>query len=105
MFKPANRADLKRKYNIEENKFVLLFGAANINDKRKGLHLLVDALALLKNKKFDHNRLKIVVFGKFKDFDENSLAFDVLSLGQIKMQKQWLRFIPCLMFCFALLGG
>lgn len=84
MFKPANRADLKRKYNIEENKFVLLFGAANINDKRKGLHLLVEALALLKKKKFDHNRLKIVVFGKFKDFDEASLAFDVLSLGQIK---------------------
>lgn len=43
-FKPADKTEAKKFFNIPTNKDVLFFGAANFNDKRKGLSFLIEAI-------------------------------------------------------------
>ncbi|MDD3877991.1 MAG: glycosyltransferase family 4 protein [Bacteroidales bacterium] len=82
-FKPVDKISIRKKLNIPINKFVLLFGAANIQDKRKGFVFLVDALNKLKKMGIDDNQMCVVVFGKAKNFKSDLLPFSVVNLGQI----------------------
>lgn len=82
-FKPKDKTETREKLQIPTKDFVLLFGAANINDKRKGFVYLLDALKILKEKNQIKTKLTIAVFGKAKDFDPNQIPFPVINLGQI----------------------
>ncbi|MDD2412203.1 MAG: glycosyltransferase family 4 protein [Bacteroidales bacterium] len=82
-FKPKDKTEIREKLQIPTKDFVLLFGAANINDKRKGFVYLLDALKILKEKNQIKTKLTIAVFGKAKDFDPNQIPFPVINLGQI----------------------
>ena len=64
-FSPGEKLSAREKLGIEKNKFIILFGAANINDKRKGFSYLSDALARLKSGfPSDAADIELMVFGK-----------------------------------------
>lgn len=49
VFKPQNREELRRELGLPLDKFIILFSAANINDSRKGLIYLIEAIKILNN--------------------------------------------------------
>jgi glycosyltransferase involved in cell wall biosynthesis len=65
-----------------------LFGAANINDRRKGISYLVDALNILKADHPQSEQIEIVIFGKNKHFDVIQLPFKVHELSLITSQDE-----------------
>ena len=88
IFSPKKKDGIRAKRNIDPNKKIILFGAANINDRRKGISYLVDALQLLKlNYKIDE-QVEMVIFGKNKSFDTASLPFRVHELNLITSQQE-----------------
>ncbi len=86
IFSPLHKLTQRAKYGVSADAKVILFGAANINDKRKGITYLVEALQLLKQK---HNRenIEVVIFGKNKHFDVSTLPFKVHQLNIINSEK------------------
>ena len=49
-FPDPSRTLFRNKYGIKSDEFVLLSAAADLSDKRKGMHLLWDALRMIKSK-------------------------------------------------------
>lgn len=86
VFAPKDKLPTRKKWNIDPDKKIILFGAANILDRRKGFSYLVEALHLLKNDYPDTAPIEIVIFGKNKHFDVNLLPFKVHQLGIITSQ-------------------
>ena len=83
IFSPQDKAAARAKWGIDPSAKVILFGAANINDKRKGIIYLVAALQHLKDHYPQAGQIEIVIFGKNKHFDTNVLPFPVHSLSTI----------------------
>lgn len=83
VFSPKDISPARKKRNIDPNAKVILFGAANINDRRKGITYLVEALNILKTDYPETNNIEVVVFGKNKHFDVNQLPFKVNELSII----------------------
>lgn len=44
-YKPGNQTDAKAYFNISKTQRIIFFGATSLTEKRKGMHLLIDALA------------------------------------------------------------
>ncbi|RYE13894.1 MAG: glycosyltransferase, partial [Sphingobacteriales bacterium] len=88
IFSPQNQATVRKKWHIDTDKKVIVFGAANINDRRKGITYLVDALHQLKNNYSDTAGVEVVIFGKNKHFDVNTLPFKVHELNIITSAQQ-----------------
>ncbi len=86
IFSPKDRTTVRAKWNINPQSKIILFGAANILDKRKGISYLVDALNNLKKNYTDTDNIEIVIFGKNKSFDVNQLPFKVHELHIITSQ-------------------
>jgi glycosyltransferase involved in cell wall biosynthesis len=82
IFSPGDKNTARAKWGISAGAKVILFGAANINDKRKGIGFLVDALQHLKNS-YTCPEVEIVLFGKNKHFDTAALPFPVHQLNTI----------------------
>lgn len=50
-FRPLNKKQIRKKYNIPLDKKVIYFAASNIQEKRKGYFYLIEALKMLETKK------------------------------------------------------
>ncbi len=87
-YKPEDKYLIRQKWGIPKEPFLLLFGAANVYDKRKGLNYLMEALRLLTKMGVEKNQLHIVMFGKAKNFDVSILPYPVHNLGLIKSTEQ-----------------
>ncbi len=87
IFAPKNKLPIRKKWNIDPDKKIILFGAANILDRRKGFSYLVEALHHLKNNYQHAIAIEIVIFGKNKHFDVDQLPFPVHQLGLIANQE------------------
>ncbi|PJJ83776.1 glycosyltransferase family 4 protein [Mucilaginibacter auburnensis] len=85
VFSPFDKQSLRAKYGVSSNAKIVLFGAANINDKRKGIKYLVEALQLLKQNQNSEN-IEVVIFGKNKHFDVSTLPFKVHQLNIINQE-------------------
>ena len=86
IFAPQNKEEARSKYKIAPKTKVILFGAANINDRRKGIAYLVEALQILKQTLADTEQIEVLVFGKNSSFDITQLPFKTRELGIIKSQ-------------------
>jgi len=86
IFSPKDRIAARAKWNIDPKSKIILFGAANILDRRKGITYLVDALNELENNYQDIGDVEIVIFGKNKSFDVSQLPFKVHELNIITSQ-------------------
>lgn len=87
IFSPGDKAASRKKWSINPGAKVILFGAANILDRRKGLTYLVEALGDLKANYNDIEDIEIVIFGKNKSFDVNLLPFKVYEMNIITSQQ------------------
>ena len=83
LFSPKDKTAARTKWGVNPLAKVILFGAANINDKRKGISYLVQALHHLKNDYPQTAQIEMVIFGKNKHFDTATLPFPVRQLSTI----------------------
>ena len=83
VYSPRDKVAARQARSINPNAKIILFGAANINDKRKGISYLVEALHLLKKSNSDTSDVEVVIFGKNKHFDIIALPFPVHQLNII----------------------
>ena len=86
LFSAKDKTALRHKWNVTANAKIILFGAANIMDRRKGISYLVDALYDLKKNYRETEDIEIVIFGKNKAFDIASLPFRAHEVGIIHSQ-------------------
>jgi glycosyltransferase involved in cell wall biosynthesis len=86
IFSAKDTAAARTKWGINPKSKIILFGAANIMDRRKGISYLVDALNDLKNSYADTQNIEIVIFGKNKSFDVSLFPFKVYEVGIINSQ-------------------
>lgn len=87
IYTPQDKSAARTKRGINPGAKLILFGAANIADRRKGLSYLVEALNILKNE-YQADGVEIVIFGKNNHFDVSLLPFPVHQLGLISSQTQ-----------------
>ncbi len=65
LFCPGDKLKTRSSLNLPESKFVILAGAANMKDKRKGYHFLIEALHLLSDRSAEfRDNAVLVTFGK-----------------------------------------
>lgn len=84
-FSPKDKIAVRKKWGIDTDANIILFGAANINDRRKGIIYLVEALHLLKQQTGDAP-VQMVIFGKNKHFNTATLPFKVKELSIINAE-------------------
>jgi glycosyltransferase involved in cell wall biosynthesis len=71
-FSPGDKQIAREKLHIDKNKFIILFGAANVTDKRKGFNFLLEALDKLKSEfPVQSANIELMVFGKAGDILPN----------------------------------
>jgi len=90
VFKPSNKISARQNLNLPVDKKLILFGAANVLDKRKGWNYFSDALKLISNKCSDSvDQIELVVFGKKSDQkDLMKLPFKVNNLSVINSEEK-----------------
>ncbi|ELY42654.1 group 1 glycosyl transferase [Natronorubrum bangense JCM 10635] len=80
IFQPGDRATGRRIFDLPEDKQIILFGAINPDDERKGYTYLKAALEELEDR-YDSSEVEIAIFGQLSsDFD---LPFEVNSVGYL----------------------
>jgi glycosyltransferase involved in cell wall biosynthesis len=77
-FKPRNNKNIREKLNIPLNKKVVLFVAADLEDKRKGAEYFFEALSYLKNDNY-----MVVAIGKEYNKQFNNIDIEIKQLGYI----------------------
>ncbi|MFD2874566.1 glycosyltransferase family 4 protein [Mucilaginibacter ximonensis] len=87
IYSPKDKIAARQKRGIDPQAKIILFGAANINDRRKGLIYLLEALKLLKER-YTSEPVEMVIFGKNKHFDVSQLPFKVYELNLITSQDE-----------------
>ncbi len=92
LFKKGDRETAREILQLPKKKRIILFGAFNLNDRRKGGQYLLKALKKLHEKIASHNKelcdsIILLTIGKQNDFNTNDLPFNSIHLGVIKDDK------------------
>lgn len=94
VFKPQNMSDCRDKHHLPIDKKIILFGAVNPSDERKGGDLLADALSSIKNK----DEYAVAIFGQKRS--GNFGEIDTYWLGSISSEKTLSEIYNCAdLFC------
>jgi glycosyltransferase involved in cell wall biosynthesis len=88
IYKPLDKITLRKEWNIDVDTKIILFGAANINDQRKGMKYLIAALNLLKENNPTNLNIEIILFGKNTESAAAELPFKVKSLPVITSEEE-----------------
>lgn len=83
IFSHQDKDAARLKWDIDPRSKIILFGAANILDRRKGIAFLVEALNLLKTDFPEMEDVAVLIFGKNKSFDVTKLPSKVYEVGMI----------------------
>lgn len=89
-FYPQDRSSLMKEFNIPtEKKFIILFGCQNLNDPRKGMQYLIEALNLFWEKLTTEERKSVLLLSIGKDNEKlNSwIKFERKHLGYVDFAK------------------
>ncbi len=82
VFHHAPKKAAKQKLNIPENKKVIFFGSAFLNEKRKGMKYLADALKILKQSgKTEYNDILLLIAGNDFDKIKDDMPFEYKYMG------------------------
>lgn len=76
-YSDEGRVESRAQFDINEDEFVILFGAQSLSDTRKGFAYLLDAIQILKQKKLK-SKLRIMSFGNpeaMKDYEIEALGY------------------------------
>ena len=80
VFKPLVK-DSRKRFQLPKDKFLLLFAAAKLSDRRKGAAYLIEACSILKQ--YYTDKIEIVLMGNGSEELCQALPFKVNSLGYI----------------------
>lgn len=84
LFYPLGEHNSRTILGLPSDKYLLLFGALNITDKRKGIGYLIQALNYLrKNEPELHKKIGLVVFGKAKEEIRQLFSVPVYPMGYL----------------------
>ncbi|MGK7931028.1 MAG: glycosyltransferase family 4 protein [Microcystaceae cyanobacterium] len=84
VYRPIDQKTARHLLNLPQDKQFILFGSMNPDiDKRKGIHLLLEALAYLQNTPQAEN-IEAAVFGNYTTQDLPQLGIKVRNLGTFK---------------------
>ncbi len=87
-YKKGDKESLRKKYSIDENRYVILFGAVNsTSTPYKGFSYLVDALRLFYDQVENGTNYEIVVFGSDGSNEQVDIPFDIKYLGQLNEER------------------
>jgi glycosyltransferase involved in cell wall biosynthesis len=87
-FKPANKNEAREKLGLNKDKYILLIGAMNLKDKRKGFVYLINALKYIEKNFIEQSKnIELVTFGKFSKRTTDGLSYKIHELGVIKDEK------------------
>jgi len=92
IFNKIDRDQAREILDLPKHKKLILFGCFNLDAKRKGGHLLLESLDILKNnidkeKIGDENSLSLVTIGRLNSFNTSELPFEHIHLGQINDER------------------
>jgi len=74
IYKPANKIAIREELGLPKDRFLVLSGAANLKDKRKGFAFLVDALSqIAENRPGISDKYGLISFGKSSDVELNAI--------------------------------
>jgi len=85
---PKNKLDMREQWGINPFAKIILFGAANINDRRKGVEYFLSALNHLTMNCPDKGLVEVVIFGKNKTLDITQLPFKTRAFSVITSQRE-----------------
>lgn len=84
LFRQLDKTACRNELNLPTDKKLILFGAANILDIRKGLRYLMEALMIVKeNFPTLSQRIELVVFGKLNENISKKLPFNIHNMNFI----------------------
>lgn len=93
VFKPSEKIDSRERFQLPKDKFLLLFAAAKLSDKRKGAAYLIEACSILKE--YYTDKIEIVLMGNGSEELCQALPFKVNSLGYISDTSTMLAAYSC----------
>ena len=82
-FKVLDKQSAREKLKLPEDKKIILFGAANVTDKRKGFDYLIDALNKMVSRHL-HTDICVVVFGQVKSGFTESMKIPLFTMGYMR---------------------
>jgi glycosyltransferase involved in cell wall biosynthesis len=84
-FKPMDKGQARKQLGLPLNKQLLLFGAAKIIDKQKGLDYLTEGLEYIKRQFPNiHNNIELVIFGQLESDILSRINVFVHSMNYLK---------------------
>jgi glycosyltransferase involved in cell wall biosynthesis len=87
IFKPINQKIARERLELPIDKKIILIGAMNLKDERKGFWLLIEALNIFKSIKL-HVDIELVVFGKLNDESLQKIPIKIHQLGKLKSEDE-----------------
>lgn len=83
-FSPSDSTAARQKLGLPQDKRLILFGAVNAADKRKGIDYFIETLNIL-HRDYSHldNQIELVVFGSTVNMPLEALPYQYTSLGYI----------------------
>ena len=87
LFKPLEATTLREKYNIPNyKKYILFFACQNLEDPRKGLSYLLEALRVLKKDlDSDSREVLVITAGKGHEKIRDYIPFDSIGFGYVSI--------------------
>ena len=83
LFKPQEKLIARRKFNFQQEKLLIMFGASNSNsDPNKGMHLLIPAIKNFSKTKMGSNA-ELIIFGADQPKDSPDFGIKVNYMGKI----------------------
>ncbi len=86
IFKQYNKTEIRKSLKIPNNAKVILFGAASLNNERKGFRYLLEALNNFSHQK--DNDIILLTFGQFPASLQNPSKFPIYNLNVISSEYQ-----------------
>lgn len=85
VFHPYTSGESRKKLNLPDDKFLILFGAATVSDNRKGLVYLLGALKKLRDIFPEKSeKISLLLVGKMKSQLPDIQGYEVFELGVIR---------------------
>jgi len=86
-YRPIDRNLARERLRLSSGRKIILFGAMNLNDERKGFHYLIEALKVIKTLS-GNSEIELAVFGKLDEGNISRIPFKVNQLGQLKTEDE-----------------
>ncbi len=84
VYKSIDKVLTRKKFNLPQHKYLILFGTMSLKDKRKGYFYLKESLKILYEEFPDlRSKVEVVVFGAFEKGQTIDLPFKTNFLGRL----------------------